>query len=63
MIQRRYDRVLRESLWKRLHKLACPTATQDQTLSLRNVRQESLDQSGQQQCLSLGNYTDLFMRH
>ena len=29
MIQRRYDRALRESLWARLHKLACPTATQD----------------------------------
>ena len=32
-------------------------------MSLRNVRQESLDQSGQAVCLSLGNYMTLFVRH
>ena len=55
--------MLRDGLWKRLRALACLTATQDRTLLLRNVRQESLDQSGQAVCLSLVDYVTLFMRH
>ena len=55
--QRRYDRMMRDGLWNHVHKLA------DRTLSIRNIRQESLDQSGQAMCLSLGNYVGLFMHH
>ena len=39
MVQRRDDRMMRDDLWNRLPKLACPTATQDWTLSIRNVCQ------------------------
>jgi hypothetical protein len=41
-----YGRMWRNGLWARLQNLVCPIATQDQMLSIRNVRQEGVDQSG-----------------
>ena len=43
IVQRRYDRTWHDGLWARLHEIACPTATQDRTLSIRNVCQEGVN--------------------
>ena len=40
IVQRRYNWTWRDGLWARLHNLARPTATQDWTLSIRNVHHE-----------------------
>ena len=62
-VQQRYDRVLGDQLWNRLHVLACTQATQDRTLVICNVRQEGVNLSGRPVCRSRADYEELFLWH